>query len=36
MQPAAPKPAGQTEYKLIDGKYRKVVDGVVDYDWKGF
>jgi len=22
--------------QIVEGKFRKVVDGVVDYDWKGF
>ena len=22
--------------QLVEGKYRKLVDGVIDYDWKGF
>ena len=26
----------QTEYKVVDGKFRKVIDGVIDYDWQGF
>ena len=22
--------------QIVEGKFRKLVDGVVDYDWKGF
>lgn len=27
---------GRSEWQIVEGKFRKVVDGVVDYDWKGF